>query len=113
MLLILNETKTHLTPNVCQLMNSCNTEEEYILPYYTSKLPPMDIGMNKPFKNRMRVCVEDFMVMYGIDKKLVRHVIESKSPGVKFRKCACEDMETHRYIGDNRQVKNSVKTFLR
>ena len=69
-LLILDKAKTHLTPNVCQLLNSC--EVEYIPPRYTSKLQPMDVGMNKPFQDRMRECVEDFMVTYGVDKKPVR-----------------------------------------
>ena len=32
----------------------CNTEVEIIPAGYTSKLQPMDVGVNKPFKDRMR-----------------------------------------------------------
>ena len=74
-LLILDEARTHFTPDVRQLLNSCGTEVEYIPPRYTSKLQQMDVGMNKPFKDRMRECVEDFMVTYGVDKKPVRRDI--------------------------------------
>ena len=64
--------ETHLTPDVRQLLNSCGTEVEYIPPRYTSKLQPMDVGMNKPFKDRMRYCAEEFMITYGVNCKPVR-----------------------------------------
>ena len=71
-MLILDEAQTHLTPDVRQLLNSCGTEVEYIPPRYTSKLQPMDVGMNKPFKDRMRYCAEEFMITYGVNCKPVR-----------------------------------------
>jgi DDE superfamily endonuclease len=48
--LILDECWSHLTAEVRKAFADCNTEVDLIPGDYTSRLQPMDVGLNKPFK---------------------------------------------------------------
>jgi DDE superfamily endonuclease len=51
--LILDECRTHLTKSDQNAFAACQTEIELIPGGYTSKLQPMDVGINIPFKNNI------------------------------------------------------------
>jgi DDE superfamily endonuclease len=53
-LLVIDAHTAHLTAQVNNALKQCNTEVEVIPAGYTSKLQPMDVGINKPFKDRLR-----------------------------------------------------------
>jgi DDE superfamily endonuclease len=59
----LDECTVHLTAAVKEALTRNNTEFDYIVPRYTSKLQPLDVGVNGPFKSYMRNNVESFMVI--------------------------------------------------
>jgi transposase-like protein len=50
-LLLMDSFSAHLTTKVSRALAMVNTELEIIPGGYTSKLQPMDVGVNKPFKN--------------------------------------------------------------
>jgi hypothetical protein len=50
-LLIIDAHRSHMTSNVKDALSECNTELEIIPSGYTSKLQPMDVGVNKQFKD--------------------------------------------------------------
>jgi hypothetical protein len=60
-LLILDSCTSHLTPEVRRKISNLQTELEVIPPGYTGKLQPLDVGLNKPFKDRVRHEVERFL----------------------------------------------------
>ena len=60
-LLLLDEATAHMTTLVRQAFTVTNTVVEFIPGGYTSKLQAMDVGINKPFKDHVRECVEDFL----------------------------------------------------
>lgn len=53
-LLLLDMCSVHLTPNVKLALSAARTEVEFIPAGYTAKLQPMDVGINKPFKNYIK-----------------------------------------------------------
>ena len=65
-LLIIDEARAHLTSSVRTAIALCQTELEIIPGGFTSKLQVMDVGLNKPFKDRMRDEVEGFMLNAGV-----------------------------------------------
>ena len=68
-MLLLDEAAFHLMADVCQFLSYWGTEVEYIPASYTNKMQPMDVGMNKPFKDGMQVCVEEFLVKQRVNMK--------------------------------------------
>ena len=67
-ILLLDCFTGHLTAPVLRALADCNTQVEIIPPGYTSKLQPMDVGINKPFKDVLR-------------KKYINWMIEMKRRG--------------------------------
>ena len=63
--LILDEFSAHMTQRVLRAIESCNTVLDFIIGGYTSKLQPLDVGVNKPFKGFMRGKFELFMVQHN------------------------------------------------
>jgi DDE superfamily endonuclease len=61
--LLLNECTVHLTTVVKEVLTQNNTEFDYMVPGYTSKLQPLDVGVNGRFKSYMKNNVESFMVI--------------------------------------------------
>jgi hypothetical protein len=61
--MILDEAASHMTRNVREAIAQCNTEIDFIPGGYTSKLQVLDVGINKPFKDRVREHYENYMVM--------------------------------------------------
>jgi hypothetical protein len=60
--LIMDECRTHMTGVVKRLFEECRTEIDFIPGGYTSKLQPMDVGINKPFKNYVRNQFDEWMI---------------------------------------------------
>ena len=60
-ILLLDEVTAHMTTLVRQAFAVTNTIVEYIPGGYTSKLQTMDVGINKPFKDHVRDCVDGFI----------------------------------------------------
>jgi hypothetical protein len=60
--LILDECRTHMTAKIGRAFALCNTEVEFIPGGYTAKLQPMDVGINKPFKNYVRRFFDSWLV---------------------------------------------------
>lgn len=61
-MLLLDSFTAHLTGAVMRSLAECNTEVEVIPAGYTSKLQPMDVGVNKPLKGQIRRCYSSWMV---------------------------------------------------
>ena len=61
-MILLDSFTAHLTSSVMLEFANCNTEVEIIPPGYTSKLQPMDVGVNKPFKGKTRTCYAAWLV---------------------------------------------------
>lgn len=64
-----------MTTAVCAAIADCNTELEIIPGGYTSKLQVMDVSLNKPFKDRVRDQVEDFILNEPIGSKPTRQIV--------------------------------------
>jgi transposase-like protein len=61
--LILDECRSHLTVAVRKALADCNTEVDLVPGGYTSKLQPMDVGLNKPFKGYVSDNVTDWLIV--------------------------------------------------
>ncbi len=61
--LILDEHRAHLTSAVRKAFADCNTEVDIIPGGYTSKLQPMDVGLNKPFKGYVSDNFTDWLII--------------------------------------------------
>jgi DDE superfamily endonuclease len=59
---ILDECRSHLTAEVRKAFADCNTEVDLIPGGYTSRLQPMDVGLNKPFKGYVRDKFTDWLI---------------------------------------------------
>jgi transposase-like protein len=59
--LLIDSFTTHMTREVRQAFNDCNTEVDFIPPNYTSRLQMLDVGVNRPFKMMMRKQFEEFV----------------------------------------------------
>jgi hypothetical protein len=61
-MLLLDECTSHMTWRVKDRIISCGTELEFIPAGYTSRLQVMDVGLNKPYKDRVCDQFDQFMV---------------------------------------------------
>ena len=60
--LLLDACQTHLTKKGSEALVALNMEWDLIPAGYTSKLQPMDVGINKPFKNYIRRAFDKWLV---------------------------------------------------
>jgi transposase-like protein len=60
--LILDECRTHMTAKIASAFIECDTEVDFIPGGYTAKLQPMDVGINKPFKNYVRRMFDEWLI---------------------------------------------------
>jgi DDE superfamily endonuclease len=60
--LLLDECTVHMTKEIRDALQTNNTEYDFIPGGYTSKLQPLDVGINAPFKSNIRSQVEVFMM---------------------------------------------------
>jgi hypothetical protein len=60
--LLLDECTVHMTDSVREAFTSCNTCIDFIPGGHTSKLQPMDLGVNKPFKDYLRNAFDDWLI---------------------------------------------------
>jgi transposase-like protein len=61
--MILDECRSHLTAAVRKAFADCNTEVDLIPGGYTSKLQPLDVGINKPFKGYVSDDFTDWLIV--------------------------------------------------
>ncbi len=61
--LILDECRSHMTAEVRKAFADCNTEVDLIPGGYTSRLQPMDVGLNKPFKGYVSDNFTDWLIV--------------------------------------------------
>ena len=60
--LLLDEFSVHLHSEVNKAFSLVETETEFIPPSYTNVLQVMDVGLNKPFKEKVREGYNAFMI---------------------------------------------------
>jgi hypothetical protein len=60
--LLMDEFSAHMTDKVKTAIYACDTEIDFIIGGYTSKLQAMDVGLNASFKGEYRQQFEQFMV---------------------------------------------------
>lgn len=58
--LLMDQFTVHKTAETTNAIQARGTRIDYILEGCTSKLQPLDVGINKPFKDRMRAICEEF-----------------------------------------------------
>ena len=61
-LLIIDQFLVHMMSTVKKAIEDCGTLLEFVPKGYTSCLQVCDIGLNKPFKDYMRMAVNEWMV---------------------------------------------------
>lgn len=66
--LLIDECKVHMTARVRDCFVDNKTETDYVPAGYTSKLQPLDVGVNGPFKAYIRQDVERYMVEHPEEK---------------------------------------------
>ena len=69
MLLIVDQFSVHMMSTVKKAIEDCGTLLEYVPKGYTSCLQVCDIGLNKPFKDYMRMAVNEWMVRNNAEAK--------------------------------------------
>jgi DDE superfamily endonuclease len=62
MLLLMDWFSAHRTQIVIDRFTDCNTDVVFVPAGYTSKLQVLDVGLNKPFKSKIRDKFELFML---------------------------------------------------
>ena len=67
-LLLLDSYKCHLQASVHNAIEECGVHLEYIPGGCTSLCQPVDIGINKPLKNRIRSMWEQYMLEEGLQE---------------------------------------------
>jgi DDE superfamily endonuclease len=70
--LLLDEYKVHMTSRVHDALALCNTEVDILPGGYTSRLQPMDVGLNKPFKSYTRHLFDQWVEEQGDNAKPLR-----------------------------------------
>jgi hypothetical protein len=68
-MLILDEFSGHMTSEVRDAVAACGAFLEFIPGGYTWCLQPMDVGVNRPFKDGIRSAYDDFCIKHDFDKK--------------------------------------------
>ena len=57
----MDEFGVYLMSDIVNEIEDCGTQFDFVLAGYTSKLQVLDVGINKPFKDKMRVQFEEFI----------------------------------------------------
>jgi hypothetical protein len=76
-ILILDEFAGHMTSEVRDCVSSIGAHLIFIPGGYTWKLQPMDIGLNKPFKDKVRDLYDDWAYENNHDAKPTREAVSS------------------------------------
>jgi hypothetical protein len=71
-LLLLDSYKCHLMASVVNKIQALGCQVEHIPGGCTGLTQPVDVGIGKPLKNRMRNCWEDYMIDVGLQELLTR-----------------------------------------
>jgi hypothetical protein len=65
-LLLLDQYKCHLMASIVNRIEALGVQVEHIPSGYTGLVQPVDVGIGKPLKNRMRHQWEEFMIDEGM-----------------------------------------------
>lgn len=76
-MLIIDEFRAHMTGNVRRAIEECDTFLEFIPGGYTSKLQVMDVGLNKPFKDKVREGYEGWYMSVEATSKPTRLLVSN------------------------------------
>lgn len=89
-MLILDEFAGHMTAAVREAIRLCGTHLEFIPGGYTSKLQVMDVGFNKPFKDKFRHNFDNYNRTHGVAPKRedVATWIQLSWEGLSFERIA-------------------------
>ncbi len=60
-MLILDDFKAHKTSVVKERISSLGTRLEYVIPGYTCALQVLDVGINMPFKVKVKECYNQWL----------------------------------------------------
>lgn len=71
-LLLLDQYKCHILGSVTTAIQDCGVEIEYIPSGCTSLCQPVDVGVNKPLKNKIRTKWEEYMLTEGLQQQTTR-----------------------------------------
>ena len=71
----MDEFKVHKIGDCVQNIQKSGTEVEFVHPGYTSLLQPLDVSINKPFKDVMMVQFEEFLTNNPNGTKITRKVV--------------------------------------
>ena len=82
-LLILDSFSAHMTPDTEKLLKKRNAVPIFITGGCTSKLQPLDISINKPFKNLLAECWAKFMLSSAEQLDLAPAEDEDTAPVLK------------------------------
>jgi hypothetical protein len=72
LVLMLDSFKVHLMESVARAIEDCNCRIFYIPAGTTSRGQVLDVGVNKPFKDRMRREIRSWMIEKGENEKIGR-----------------------------------------
>ena len=82
----LDSYTAHVTASIKSAIHGTGMDLKFILPGHTSKLQPMDAGLNKPFKDRLRHEVEQVLTTNTLGEKptwpIVPHWIDQAWEGI-------------------------------
>ena len=71
--LLLDSYSVHMTNKSLTALQDCGTEVDHIVKGYTEKLQVLDVGMNNPFKDRVKACYGNFM-LGNVENRKVRRL---------------------------------------
>ena len=74
-LMLLDGYTGHMTSSVRRAVNPTNAELKFIPPGHTSKSQLMDVGLNKPFKDRLQHEVERYLTANPLGEHPTRPVV--------------------------------------
>jgi hypothetical protein len=71
-LLLLDSYKCHIMASVVDKIHALGVQVEHIPGGCTGLAQPVDVGIGKPLKNRMRNCWEDYMIEIGLQELITK-----------------------------------------
>jgi hypothetical protein len=70
--LMLDSFKVHIMDSVARAIEKCNCRIFYIPAGTTSRGQVLDVGINKPFKDKMRREIRNWLIYNGENEKISR-----------------------------------------
>ena len=98
-LLILDNFSVHCTNSTHSKLSSIGTCVEMLPPNFTSKLQPLDFGLNKPFKDRLKNRWVQHMIDRETTEKTTRQILSNWIADAWFSIPETAITNTIRHIG--------------